>query len=155
MLRGRIWADRQWSTQMGNAADERITERAWRNRPGRAHGYEKEMCTMCGQYKLVRNGAELKCDSCGASSGSNDRLEPGGRDVDLTGTIRAVTHTGYFGIVELSEPYEGKQQAALNMDTMGLRELYVRLGGSLVRGATVRIKRLELGSEAHRITLVE
>src|SRR5262249_15862628 len=32
-------------------------------------GYEGEPCAECGQLTLVRSGACLKCDTCGASSG--------------------------------------------------------------------------------------
>ena len=35
----------------------------------RIKGYEGDACAECGQFTLVRNGACLKCDSCGASSG--------------------------------------------------------------------------------------
>ncbi len=43
--------------------------------PGRARqearikGYEGDACSECGQFTLVRNGACLKCESCGASTG--------------------------------------------------------------------------------------
>lgn len=43
--------------------------------PGRARedarikGYEGDACPDCGQFTLVRNGACLKCESCGASTG--------------------------------------------------------------------------------------
>jgi len=36
---------------------------------GRLKGYEGDPCTECGQFALLRNGACLKCDSCGATSG--------------------------------------------------------------------------------------
>lgn len=32
-------------------------------------GYEGDSCRECGQFTMVRNGACLKCDSCGATSG--------------------------------------------------------------------------------------
>ncbi|MCB9092805.1 MAG: vitamin B12-dependent ribonucleotide reductase [Halobacteriovoraceae bacterium] len=32
-------------------------------------GYEGEPCTDCGSFTLVRNGACLKCDTCGATTG--------------------------------------------------------------------------------------
>jgi ribonucleoside-diphosphate reductase alpha chain len=35
----------------------------------RIKGYEGDACAECGQFTLVRNGACLRCDSCGASSG--------------------------------------------------------------------------------------
>ncbi len=35
----------------------------------RIKGYEGDACPDCGQFTLVRNGACLKCDSCGASTG--------------------------------------------------------------------------------------
>ena len=35
----------------------------------RIKGYEGDACAECGQFTLVRNGACLKCESCGASSG--------------------------------------------------------------------------------------
>ncbi len=35
----------------------------------RIKGYEGDACPDCGQFTMVRNGACLKCDSCGASTG--------------------------------------------------------------------------------------
>ncbi len=35
----------------------------------RIKGYEGDACSDCGQFTLVRNGACLKCESCGASTG--------------------------------------------------------------------------------------
>jgi ribonucleoside-diphosphate reductase alpha chain len=35
----------------------------------RARGYEGDACPECGQFTLVRAGACLRCDSCGASTG--------------------------------------------------------------------------------------
>jgi ribonucleoside-diphosphate reductase alpha chain len=35
----------------------------------RARGYEGDACPECGQFTLVRTGACLRCDSCGASTG--------------------------------------------------------------------------------------
>jgi ribonucleoside-diphosphate reductase alpha chain len=35
----------------------------------RIKGYEGDACSECGQFTLVRNGACLKCESCGASTG--------------------------------------------------------------------------------------
>ena len=35
----------------------------------RIKGYEGDACGECGQFTLVRNGACLKCESCGASTG--------------------------------------------------------------------------------------
>jgi ribonucleoside-diphosphate reductase alpha chain len=35
----------------------------------RARGYEGDACPECGQFTLVRTGACLRCDSCGANSG--------------------------------------------------------------------------------------
>ena len=32
-------------------------------------GYEGDPCAECGQFTMVRNGACLKCDSCGSTSG--------------------------------------------------------------------------------------
>ena len=32
-------------------------------------GYEGDPCRECGQFTMVRNGACLKCDSCGGTSG--------------------------------------------------------------------------------------
>ncbi len=40
-----------------------------RERQARAKGYEGDACTECGQFTLVRTGACLRCDSCGANSG--------------------------------------------------------------------------------------
>jgi ribonucleoside-diphosphate reductase alpha chain len=38
-------------------------------RQARLKGYEGDPCAECGQLTLVRNGACLKCDTCGATSG--------------------------------------------------------------------------------------
>jgi ribonucleoside-diphosphate reductase alpha chain len=38
-------------------------------RDARAKGYEGDPCGECGQFTMVRNGACLKCMSCGATSG--------------------------------------------------------------------------------------
>jgi len=38
-------------------------------RLARLKGYEGDPCGECGQLTLVRSGACLKCDTCGASSG--------------------------------------------------------------------------------------
>jgi ribonucleoside-diphosphate reductase alpha chain len=38
-------------------------------RRARLKGYEGDPCQDCGQLTLLRNGACLKCDSCGATSG--------------------------------------------------------------------------------------
>ncbi|MEE4540342.1 MAG: hypothetical protein V2J51_17845, partial [Erythrobacter sp.] len=35
----------------------------------RIKGYEGDACGECGNFTLVRNGACLKCDSCGGTSG--------------------------------------------------------------------------------------
>ncbi|MEK7266786.1 MAG: vitamin B12-dependent ribonucleotide reductase, partial [Pseudomonadota bacterium] len=35
----------------------------------RMKGYEGDACSECGQFTLVRTGACLRCDSCGANSG--------------------------------------------------------------------------------------
>ncbi len=42
---------------------------AGRERQARAKGYEGDACSECGQFTLVRTGACLRCDSCGANSG--------------------------------------------------------------------------------------
>ncbi|MBI1365389.1 MAG: vitamin B12-dependent ribonucleotide reductase [Alphaproteobacteria bacterium] len=39
------------------------------SRQARMKGYEGDACPECGQFTLVRNGACLRCDSCGASTG--------------------------------------------------------------------------------------
>src|SRR5262249_28717132 len=44
------------------AQDERI-------RQARLKGYEGDPCGECGQLTLVRSGACMKCDTCGATSG--------------------------------------------------------------------------------------
>ncbi|MCS7160016.1 MAG: hypothetical protein RMJ19_06050, partial [Gemmatales bacterium] len=38
-------------------------------RLARLKGYEGDPCPECGQLTLVRSGACLKCDTCGATSG--------------------------------------------------------------------------------------
>jgi ribonucleoside-diphosphate reductase alpha chain len=46
----------------GPSLEERI-------RQARLKGYEGDPCSECGQLTMVRNGACLKCDTCGATSG--------------------------------------------------------------------------------------
>src|SRR5207253_10996402 len=38
-------------------------------RTARLKGYEGDPCGECGQLTLVRSGACMKCDTCGATSG--------------------------------------------------------------------------------------
>jgi ribonucleoside-diphosphate reductase alpha chain len=38
-------------------------------RAARMKGYEGEACPACGMFTLVRSGACLKCDDCGATTG--------------------------------------------------------------------------------------
>gem|GEM_PF-5896984 len=38
-------------------------------RLARLKGYEGDPCPECGQLTLVRSGACLKCDTCGATTG--------------------------------------------------------------------------------------
>ena len=38
-------------------------------RDAKARGYEGDTCPECGALTMVRNGACLKCISCGATSG--------------------------------------------------------------------------------------
>jgi ribonucleoside-diphosphate reductase alpha chain len=38
-------------------------------RQARLKGYEGDPCNECGQLTLVRSGACMKCDTCGATSG--------------------------------------------------------------------------------------
>ncbi|NNL89408.1 MAG: vitamin B12-dependent ribonucleotide reductase [Marinicaulis sp.] len=45
------------------------TPNASARRDARIKGYEGDACPDCGQFTLVRNGACLKCESCGASTG--------------------------------------------------------------------------------------
>jgi len=39
------------------------------SKQARIKGYEGDACPDCGQFTLVRNGACLRCDSCGGSTG--------------------------------------------------------------------------------------
>jgi ribonucleoside-diphosphate reductase alpha chain len=52
----------QKATAVLPAQDERI-------RQARLKGYEGDPCGECGQLTLVRSGACMKCDTCGATSG--------------------------------------------------------------------------------------
>lgn len=55
----------QSSTNGGNkAAEQRRQKEA-----ARIKGYEGDACPECGQFTMVRNGACLKCETCGATSG--------------------------------------------------------------------------------------
>lgn len=49
----------------GSLADPGLTEA----KQARVKGYEGDACPDCGQFTLVRNGACLRCDSCGSSTG--------------------------------------------------------------------------------------
>ncbi len=46
-----------------------VATREEKVRQARLKGYEGDPCPECGQLTLVRNGACLKCDSCGATTG--------------------------------------------------------------------------------------
>lgn len=45
---------------MGNSADDRLTEKH------RGHGYESDPCVKCGNFTMMHNGSQLKCDTCGS-----------------------------------------------------------------------------------------
>jgi len=51
------------------AAPGSLAEPGGAQRQARIKGYEGDACPDCGQFTLVRNGACLRCDSCGASTG--------------------------------------------------------------------------------------
>jgi ribonucleoside-diphosphate reductase alpha chain len=54
----------------GNGHAAAVTrETADKVRQARLKGYEGDPCAECGQLTLVRSGACLKCDTCGATSG--------------------------------------------------------------------------------------
>ena len=59
---------------MANGADDRLDEHN-RRLIGRARGYESEECGECGHFTLVRNGSELKCDTCGTTTGGLKQKE--------------------------------------------------------------------------------
>ena len=46
-----------------------LADPAGAQRQAKIKGYEGDACPDCGQFTLVRNGACLRCDSCGASTG--------------------------------------------------------------------------------------
>ena len=46
-----------------------VATREEKVRQARLKGYEGDPCGECGQLTLVRNGACLKCDTCGATTG--------------------------------------------------------------------------------------
>ena len=52
-----------------SAAVATQTATAERIRIARLKGYEGDPCSECGQLTMIRNGACLKCDTCGATSG--------------------------------------------------------------------------------------
>jgi ribonucleoside-diphosphate reductase alpha chain len=60
-------AHKQAAPRPGPAAG--TATRAEKVRQARLKGYEGDPCGECGQLTLVRNGACLKCDSCGATTG--------------------------------------------------------------------------------------
>jgi ribonucleoside-diphosphate reductase alpha chain len=47
------------------AGDDEAQKRA----VARMKGYVGEACPECGNFTMVRNGACLKCDTCGATTG--------------------------------------------------------------------------------------
>ena len=51
------------------AAPGSLAEPGGAQRQAKIKGYEGDACPDCGQFTLVRNGACLRCDSCGASTG--------------------------------------------------------------------------------------
>jgi ribonucleoside-diphosphate reductase alpha chain len=53
----------------GDGARGGKTALAEQVRLARLKGYEGDPCAECGQLTMVRNGACLKCDTCGATSG--------------------------------------------------------------------------------------
>jgi len=53
----------------GNGATATASPQEQKVRQARLKGYEGDPCGECGQLTLVRSGACLKCDSCGATSG--------------------------------------------------------------------------------------
>lgn len=61
--------------KLADAVNQRAAPRGVLATPGNAQqearikGYEGDACHDCGQFTLVRNGACLKCESCGASTG--------------------------------------------------------------------------------------
>jgi ribonucleoside-diphosphate reductase alpha chain len=50
-------------------ATRRVDARTAAIRDAKAQGYEGDACSDCHQFTMVRNGACLKCMSCGATSG--------------------------------------------------------------------------------------
>ncbi len=64
---------RRLQVAAGGAADETAAPAAavlpTRAAAARIKGYEGDPCTECGNFTLVRNGACLKCDTCGGTSG--------------------------------------------------------------------------------------
>jgi ribonucleoside-diphosphate reductase alpha chain len=57
----------QWST--AGAAAQAAPSKAERRAEAKAKGYEGEMCGECGHFSLVRNGACMKSDTCGSTTG--------------------------------------------------------------------------------------
>jgi ribonucleoside-diphosphate reductase alpha chain len=51
----------------GRAAGD--SKKETRVREAKRKGYDGDACAECGNFTMVRNGACLKCDTCGASSG--------------------------------------------------------------------------------------
>ena len=55
-----------------NQTDARVHAKqaaAEKRAEARAKGYEGEACGECGNFTLVRNGACMKCDTCGLNDG--------------------------------------------------------------------------------------
>jgi ribonucleoside-diphosphate reductase alpha chain len=47
--------------------DSRVVAR--RRASARIQGYEGDACSECGNFTLIRNGACMKCVTCGATNG--------------------------------------------------------------------------------------
>jgi|GEM_PF-6225814 len=77
------------------------------------------------------------------------------KDVDITGNLVKVTESGRYGVIKLAKALDGLRFAVINDSTHGRILLMNRLGGPLVEGAQVRIRKLETGSEAFVARQVE
>lgn len=55
---------------MSNGSDDRLTERVTPTAASAA-GYSTEQCLTCYGFTLVPHGTGLKCDTCGAESGTS------------------------------------------------------------------------------------
>jgi ribonucleoside-diphosphate reductase alpha chain len=54
--------------EQAGAAAAAAPSKAERPAEAKAKGYEGEMCGECGNFRLVRKGMCMKCETCGSTT---------------------------------------------------------------------------------------